>query len=443
MHGNRSKSLRRAQELGVVVTRRGLLLAAATTGAGVFPVFAQEATKVAYVVPDGSGDGSSWDQAAHIRQINDLIDRVGPGGRVVLSADHGPYKGLEHISLSVGGRPDAPVTIAGADAAGRVKRAEFIGLRQAWTVPTDAGGAVDASRFGGSTLFRISDNASHLRFADISVRQYARILDLGGQHSHGIVIEDVDFQNVRDGIFTDSHSEVTDVLIRRVRGDGFSKKAVRVRGNCSRWRIEDCEFDSRWQYGDDHATGIEAWDTAHDIHVIGGFTRNCTELLSNDVFWNADGITSERYNYNILIENHTSSGNTDGGYDLKSERTLLRNCIAFDNNRNYRIWGGIKHGPIRLENCSSLYPHRRGGRGSTHHIWLAGYYLPEEPWGGAKVICSGGQLVGGSGEYSAVFVNGQQAEIRLIGTDISQVPNRDKLFMSVRDPEQTSRLVIE
>src|SRR5690606_17487406 len=118
------------------------------------------------------------------------------------------------------------------------------------------------------------------------------------------------------------------------------KKGIRIRGNSSGWLIEDCGIDCRWQFGDNHATGIEAWDTAHDIRIIGGYTRNCSEYLDKTTFWNADGITTERNNYDIRIENHISSGNTDGGYDLKSERTVLRNCLSFDNNRNYRIWGG-------------------------------------------------------------------------------------------------------
>ena len=85
-------------------------------------------------------------------------------------------------------------------------------------------------------------------------------------------------------------------------------------------------------------------------------------------YWNADGYSSERGNKNILIENSKASGWTDGGHDHKAENITLRNCVAWDNKRNYRSWGLGNN--VLFYNVTSIEPNVRGGSGGKSHIYL-------------------------------------------------------------------------
>ena len=78
-------------------------------------------------------------------------------------------------------------------------------------------------------------------------------------------------------------------------------------------------------------------------------------------YWNSDGYSSERGNYNLLFENCRSSGWTDGGHDHKAESITLTNCTSWDNKRNYRLWGEGTNSVI-FYNINSTEPHVRGKR---------------------------------------------------------------------------------
>ncbi|MBE0579754.1 LamG-like jellyroll fold domain-containing protein [Devosia sp.] len=382
-----------------------------------------------YVAPDGKGDGLSWASAAPLEAVGALIDRITPGGQVCLLADQ-PFQVETTIEITAAGQAEAPVRIVGMREDGAAGQAQFVGTRTVWAGAKTSEDAVDASAFGGNTLFKLSKGAGYLHFAGLHVSHFAIVLDLSGSDAKGIVVEDVEFFNIRDGIYTDDAASVSDLTLRRFSGRGFSKKAVRFHGTCTNWLIQDCDLDSGWQYGDNFAVGIEAHDSAHGLHIVGGRTINCMDTQGDDPeqYWNGDGVASERDNHDILIEDHVSAGHTDSGYDLKSEQTELRNCVSEDNKRNYRLWGGIGTEPMVLVGCSSLAPRKRGGSGGAHHIWVSGGDSDEDV-GGSVVFIDG--TIDGEEPEEAIHVEGGNAAVHLVDTSLGQI-DRDRLFVATK-----------
>ena len=398
--------------------------------------FAPGAT--ANVTPTGAGDGTSWARAAPIKVVGDLVGLVGAGGSVLLLGEAGPFTIDKTIEIAASGNAGAPVTIRGAGRDGRAMGVKLRGTRQPWVEAKDASGGVDASEFGGNTLFKLGKDASHLRFAGLEVADFGCVLNMAGCSGKDIGVETVHFTNIRDGIYTDDGSAMTDVVIRDFSGRGFSKKAIRFHGQCSSWLLDNCQLDSAWQWGDNFAVGIEAHDTAHGLHIIGGSTRNCTDRGGGDAesYWNGDGVASERGNYDLLIEGHETSGHTDSGFDLKSESTVLRNCVASGCKRNYRLWGGIGAEPMQLSQCASLDPLKRGGSGGAHHIWISGASEPGD--GAGSLVWVGGKIAGGAVE-AAIHADGGNVAVHLVDVDLGNWRRSKTLFEATK---KTSRLLI-
>ncbi|HWU16682.1 MAG TPA: hypothetical protein VN155_03285 [Devosia sp.] len=407
------------------LTRRHFLAAATGLVASQAAGRAFAASNIAYVTPRGEGSGTSWEDAAGIKALPQLIEMVGPGGMIALLAE-GQYEVDDGIEIS------GNVTIFGANRNLGPRHARIVGTRRHWT-----SGRTNAAQFGGNLLFRLSGNGSNLHLANLDIRNVGRVLDMSGRRARNIVIENIAFTNIRDGIYTDGGSAVSNVTIRNFSGRGFSKKAIRFHGRCSNWSIENCELDSGQQYGDSFAVGIECHDNAKGLRIVGGFTANCQEQHGDaEKYWNGDGVASERGNSDILIQNHRSYGNSDGGYDLKSEATKLVNCVSQDNKRNYRIWGGTGRRPVELQGCSSLSPRNRGGVGDTHHMWLRGVEGGER-WA-ASVVWSNGTLAGGNADI-AIYAEGGNVAVHLVDTNTSRLPKSTKLFSST---VESSKIVV-
>jgi hypothetical protein len=86
-------------------------------------------------------------------------------------------------------------------------------------------------------------------------------------------------------------------------------------------------------------------------------------------YWNGDGFSDEPGNHHIVYEECAARGSTDGGFDCKSRNVLLRECIAEDNKRNFRIWSER----ATLSGCTSRNPNFRGAAeesASACHVWI-------------------------------------------------------------------------
>lgn len=317
-----------------------------------------------YISPVGSGtrDGSSAANAGTLADLAAFVSAAGPGGTVYMLADQGAYRiGSNPVSITDGGTEGQPVTIRGIDSAGNAMRAEIIGTR---TVPYDSDGNV------GEEVFRLLSGADHLSFKDMSFKDIGYGAFRVGADIVDLSIEGMDATNVQ--FFFENYvsganttATITGLTIRDVQIDGFSRGAVRLRYDTHDVLIEDMVADSQRQDFDDFAIGIHMDDTAHDIVLRRVTMRNSHDTISDD-YWNGDGFASERGNYDIRFEDTVASGSTDAGYDIKSASTVLVRAVAFDNARNFRLWGY----DTVLEDIVSLDPNLRGGSSNQGHIWL-------------------------------------------------------------------------
>lgn len=352
--------------------------------------------------PAGTGSGSDWANAGSLEKLSAFVAMAGPGGKVLLKADDGPYRISRQITVRAGGTDGVPVTIAGADSAGRPAKAEIVGTRaDPWSLEGDA----------GSEVFRLSTGANHLRFERILFRNQGNGCFRIASNIHGLEIQDVDARNVRrflenNASGMEERASINDLAIRRVTVRGYSKGAIRLGSDSGNILIEDVIGDSERQDGDDFAIGVALQDSVHDVVL-----RRVTMMNNHDStheYWNGDGFTTEKNVRNIRFEDTLASGSTDGGYDLKSSETTLLRARAEDNMRNFRIWG-----ESTIEDCVSSNPRKRGGSGKQNHIWVAK---------GAKVDVTGCRIED-SNDRTTVFEVDRSGEITVRDSIITKNPD--------------------
>src|SRR4051794_23862026 len=121
-------------------------------------------TNIRCVRPGGAGrrSGSSWEDAAALSDIDEMIQLVGPGGSVHLLADAGPYRLSDPIWISHGGTAGKPIKVMGVDSAGAPAKALLIGNR---TSPYPTTRAAFAAMSPGKDVFRLKEGANHLHFS--------------------------------------------------------------------------------------------------------------------------------------------------------------------------------------------------------------------------------------------------------------------------------------
>ncbi|MGO4526455.1 hypothetical protein AB4097_16525 [Microvirga sp. 2MCAF35] len=323
----------------------------------------------------GDRDGTSWDNAGSLEMLSLFISRVGAGGRILIRADAGPYRTDRQITIRSGGNPNEPVTITGADVSGNPARALIQGSRSdPWTVGSDP----------GSEVFRLDSGADHLRFENLTFQNQGNGCFRVSSNIQGLELQDIDARNVRRFFengpgSSDKIASITGLNIRRVSVRGYSKGAIRLSGDSSDVVMEDVLGDSQRQDGDDFAIGVALQGNVRNVLL-----RRVTMMNSQDTthgYWNGDGFATERHVSGVKLEDTVASGSTDGGYDIKSSETILMRTKAEDNMRNYRIWSDVK-----VDDCLSLNPNKRGGNGKQNHFWVAK---------GARVEIAGCRIEGG------------------------------------------------
>jgi hypothetical protein len=286
------------------------------------------------------------------------VDRAGPGGKVLLRADQGPYTVTTTIQLRAGGRAGAPVTVGGADGSGAPRAAEIVSDRDV------AAGAV------GSEVFRLMNGANHLAFETLVFRNVGN-----GAFRFGADVEDISIRSVKaynvQRFIEDTASKpnatatVTRLVVKNVEIRGFSKAAIRLRYDSNDIVIEDVFGDSEKQAHDNFAIGVALDGTVHGVVI----RRTTMGNAYNDKgeYWNGDGFTTERGVHDVRFENTRSFGNTDAGYDLKSRDTVLIGAVAEKNKRNFRIWSDS----VTIKDSTGDGPVKAGGSGSAAQVWLA------------------------------------------------------------------------
>ena len=317
-----------------------------------------------YVSPTGSGlrDGSSIENAGTLSSLNQFIQAAGPGGEVLLLADQGAYQQNSQLSITKGGIEGAPVTIRGIDSGGNPMAAEIVGSRSpGWTYGMSE----------GNDLFRLLSGANNLVFEDLTTRNFGNGVFRIGADISNLTIRDVDASNVSRFIEnyvsgTNTSATVSGLTVQDVNVTDYSRSVIRLQYDTHNVLIDNVIGDSERTFGGLYVCGIALDGTVHDVVISDTVMKNNFGQGTASEYWNGDGFSTERGNYNIRFENTVASGNTDAGYDLKSSNTTLVNTVADGNNRNYRFWSTS----ITMEGGSSLNPTYYGGNTDTAHVWL-------------------------------------------------------------------------
>ena len=367
--------------------------------------------------PAGNGTGDSWANAASFWRLNDMIAAAGPGGTVYVRADAGPYSlASNKINISVGGKVGSQVTIIGVDRELVPMRAIIVGSRTAWTLPTDPEAVTNVRNwFPGGDVFALRSAADYLTFKFFDFQGTGQPFRLTGSTHRGITVSDCNAYNFQRFFEHEPATSHIDTILRNITGTGFSKTAIRIRGDSHNVLLEDIVLNSGRQDGHNFATGVECNETAHNITMRRVTATNCHDTRNSnpDKFWNADGFASEGGNYAIYRENCTSSGNTDAGYDDKAADVVNVNCTASGNKVNFKFWGPSTTN-IR---CRALNPKSRGGVGAQMQYYVYGGFARDVS--GADVLIQGG-IVSDNDPNTNVFVaEAYNSVFRIAGVTIT------------------------
>lgn len=326
----------------------------------------------------GTGDGSSWANAASIwTGLNAQLALAGPSGNattpgevvvdaeVVYHVTGNSDTPILPITTQVGTSTSAPAAITGRRSNGAPGLALFQGDR-----PRPFGPTPTSTK--GGCVFGIGVN--YVRFENFEFRDVGDGCWKTTAPVTGIRLYNWRASNVRRGLFVTANNPITNLRMKQGKVFGNSKAVCRFDGGSSDVIIEQLHIDGDFQYNDQTAAAGIVLQTAanHDFIFRDIIIRNQWEPVSAG-YWQGDGITTESADYNITFERVSIYGDLDGGFDLKSTNTVLRNCHAEGNKRNYRIWG-----EANAYNCSSIKPGKNRSAnvnstqaGSDRHIYLS------------------------------------------------------------------------
>ncbi len=349
-----------------------------------------------HVLPQGAGtkDGSSWQNALDGARLQAAWDALKSGQTLWIGS--GAYSGAK-LNIGSGGEAGKLKTLAGKDTGGGAP--VFTGTFKK-----------DNPAKSGTTFITLSDGADFWQVQDIHLRDYGiGIASKAGGHV-GARIRNFDVTGCREGISlhggaAEANPELGshDIEISDCEFTNYTKRGIRLKNGNYDFKITNVVADAggkAWAtepfqmgfdvIGDDAAREKKTKGAPdHDIT----FT-NCVALNNyhdnGEKYWNADGFVAERGVYNLRFINCKAFDNTDGGWDLKAENTLLEGCVALGNKRNYRFWGTTKM--VRCLSAYSVYP---GGSGGDLGLWTSGTVTVEQssfynsgisPEDGGKVV---------------------------------------------------------
>lgn len=210
------------------------------------------------------------------------------------------------------------------------------------------------------------------RYANIRASNVGNGLVFIDHPAQNVVLEDT----VVDGAYrvienTAPQGERADVVglrVSRVTARGVRRGFARIRYGSRDGLIEDVAAEGVVSRGKtDLPVGIAFDGQARDFRLDRCVMRGFVWRRDDKRYWNGDGFSSERGNRRLLFRKCEAHDNSDGGFDLKSSDTVLDDCVATGNARNYRFWS-----PVRSTRLTSRHPRKAGGIGDTTHIALYG-----------------------------------------------------------------------
>lgn len=302
--------------------------------------------------------------------------KLGPGSVLTIAA--GEYAGLAGLELKAGGTKDRPIVIRGEAKDG--KRPVITG---SWKREKPSGGPVFLS---------LRPGVGYVTIENLDLRNFRSALIANGPN-HGVKVTRVDLSYCRDGYVLDggmadglpesgsSGFEMTDCRILF-----HTKKGVRTSNGFHHAKFVRCLADGG---GKDYAN-IEPRDIFsvgfqingsyrakggpkpdHHIEFIECEANNNYYDPTPKSYWNADGFCTEAASHDISFIRCRASGNTDGGWDVKTVRPKFIGCVGSGNKRNFRVW--TKEGEVSLfRDCVSEKSRNVGDSGHDAGFWALG-----------------------------------------------------------------------
>lgn len=311
-----------------------------------------------YITPNGAGgeNGKDWANAFSSEALQDSWDAIAEGKTIFLGS--GTYEDLSFKATPVSSKN---ITLEGIDTGGGIPKlvSTFDKNNPSKT---------------GKTFCYVAGDASDFKITNLDFKGYRQIISMHGNHSN-VEFSKLNIKETRDA-FRIVGPNTKNIKISDCNITGYTKRGVRLTSGVSEVLVQNVHCDS----------GGKAWATEafpcgfhvekarpeapnFNITYINCSGKNNWHTPAGHKYWNADGFGAEGGCYGIKYINCFASGNTDGGWDDKSDNPVLENCISIANKRNYRFWSDKS--PV-LNNCLSAYAHKYGGSGDANGIWVSG-----------------------------------------------------------------------
>ncbi|MBV9526785.1 MAG: hypothetical protein JOZ79_00240 [Sphingomonas sp.] len=169
------------------------------------------------------------------------------------------------------------------------------------------------------------------------------------------------------GIDTDKGASLHNVTITGIDARSLQRSGIRIRGDAIGVRIQNfhLQMDPVPQTSPNLPSGI-AIGVGQNISISDGTISGFQMVRVPGKYTNGDGIASERTVDGLSITNVSSTDNSDGGFDLKSQNTKLDGLTSERNGRNYRLWGTVDAGTLTSSDPRDA--HIWVGQGADIHI---------------------------------------------------------------------------
>ncbi|NPC46775.1 fibronectin type III domain-containing protein [Corallococcus sp. AB032C] len=286
----------------------------------------------------GSKDGLTAQTAGTLSNLNAFIQAVGPGGMVCI---HGGTYGTG-TTVSQGGALGAPVTIKGVE--GRpIFQSTFQASTRAKTGPVaftvKASNLVfhnlEFSHVGTCFSFKAATSVAHVTLSQFRAENVATCVD----------------------VERSSSTAFTDLTIRDAMILQFTRGGIFLASGTNQSLVEDVYVDMEPEQiggqGSDYPVGIALYDTTNNVTLRRATVMNVTGMQTG--YTQGDGIDGESTASDVVLEDSYFRGNEDGCVDTKVRNMLIRNTVAAECKRNFRLWQSVSPGP-RVENVSSYQP---------------------------------------------------------------------------------------
>tara|TARA_R100000027_G_scaffold67677_2_gene67678 strand:+ start:4512 stop:6737 length:2226 start_codon:yes stop_codon:yes gene_type:complete len=294
---------------------------------------------------DGSLDGTDAANAMPKSQIDTVLNTtMGAGDTLfLLSGDYGSTQ----ISLSSDGAEGNPKRIVGVDSGSGLPHFSGNG---SW--------GRDDPDSGQWQIIGVYGHHWVVEGLELSGVRRA-ITNSSGSSASSIHFKNLDIHDVRHGLYI---YNLDDSVFEDVKVTHYTKHAYRLEQGCDDVMFLSCLADmtdgdtSWWAYAELYPFGFlsEGKSVGNtNISFVDCISKNNRKNLQDRSYWNGDGFVVEGGTTGVTFENCISLNNEDGGFDLKPEATIV-NCVAFQNYRGFRLWGGGT-----ITNSVAGFPYRR------------------------------------------------------------------------------------